>query len=599
MLDVISEIQQAAAQVVKNHYQLEIDPSILPVQETRKEFEGDFTLVVFPLSKHKVGSPPQIGETVGRLVQEQLPYILRYNIIKGFVNFVLSDQFWLSFLARQHQNPNFLKLHHGKGEVVVVEYCSPNTNKPLHLGHLRNIVLGYSIHEILKANGYKSHPVCLFNDRGTAISKSMYAWQQAGRYDSPSEINVKGDLFVGNYYVEYSNILKKEIETFIKQGITEKVAVKEAPSEKGVQDLLVKWEAGDPETRSLWEKMNSWVYEAYQKTFKRLGVYFDKYYYESEVYQMGKDSVLGGLEKEVFYQKEDGSIWVDLTDEGLDEKLLLRSNGTAVYMTQDLAIAEVRYKDYHMNRSVYVVGNEQEYHFKVLFLIMKKLGKPFAEGMYHLSYGMVNLPSGKMKSREGTSVDADDLMDEMFQAARKATEERRETGKTSDMSKEELNELNEVIGLAGLKYFLIKVDPQKQLLFDPKESIDIFGHTGPFIQYAYTRTASIARNAQSIQAYDEHKTLEKEINEAEKSLLRKLYMYPYVLKEAGNQYNPSLIANYVYELAKDYNRFYHGDKIIFSDEPNLSAFRFALSNMSGKIIKKCMALLGIDVPEKM
>lgn len=597
MIDVFTEIQQAAAEVVKEQYQIEIEPSILPVQETRKEFEGDFTLVVFPLAKHKLGSPQKIGETVGQKIQEKLPYIVRFNIIKGFVNFVLADGFWTHFLARNVNNPNYLTLKRGNGQTVVVEYCSPNTNKPLHLGHLRNIVLGYALTEILKANGFHTHAVCLFNDRGTAISKSMYAWKKAGKKDSPKQSNIKGDLFVGNYYVQYSNMLKNEIQTLTTQGLKKEEAVKAAPSEKGVQELLVKWESGDPEIRSLWERMNSWVYEAYQNTFRRLGVVFDKFYYESELYQMGKETVMQGLTQGTFFRKEDGSVWVDLTDDGLDQKLLLRSNGTSVYMTQDLATADIRYQDYHMDRSVYVVGNEQDYHFKVLFLIMKKLGRPYADGMYHLSYGMVNLPGGaKMKSREGTSVDADDLIDEMYHTAEKATTE---LGKTEGMSAEELDQLYKIIGLGGLKYFLIKVDPHKQLLFDPKESIDIHGHTGPFIQYAFTRTASINRKASDVAPFSDQLPLEAPINEAEKALLRRLYMYPYVLKEAADRYDPSLLANYVYELAKDYNRFYQGEKIIFADTPNTTSFRFALSFMAGEIIKKCLSLLGIAVPDRM
>lgn len=599
MLDIHTLLQQAAAEAVKDHYDVEIDPSQLNVQETRKDFEGDFTLVVFPLTKYKLGAPPQIGEALGKLLVERLEYLKSYNVIKGFVNFTLTDKFWRDFLVDANRKPNkFFRLNHGKGTKVVVEYCSPNTNKPLHLGHLRNIILGYALTEVMKANGYDVHPVCLFNDRGTAISKSMYSWLEAGKNETPKSTGMKGDLLVGKYYVDYSQQNKAEVKALVEKGMSEEEAKKEAPSEKAIQDLLLKWEANDPGVRKLWETMNGWVYAAYEDTFKRLGVAFEKYYYESNLYQMGKDTVMEGLDQGAFYQKEDKSVWVDLTDKGLDHKLLLRSNGTSVYMTQDIATAEVRYSDYEMDKHIYVVGNEQDYHFKVLFLVMDKLEKPFADGMHHLSYGMVELPQGrgKIKSREGKAVDADDMMDEMVATARNITQE---LGKTEGMTEADLESLYAILGIGALKYFLVKVDPNKRIIFDPDESIDIHGHTGPFIQYAYTRTAAIRRKANEVKTFDKRMKPEQALHESERTLLRRIYHYPMILKEAGESYNPSLLANFAFELAKDYNRFYHGDKIINSDHPKTSSFRMMLSNFSGQVIREAMALLGIDMPERM
>ncbi|MEM7511542.1 MAG: arginine--tRNA ligase [Bacteroidota bacterium] len=591
-----SDIQIAAAKGVKEQFGVDIDPSILALQETRKDFEGDFTLVVFPLAKFKLGAPPVIGEALGKYLEEELAFVESFNVIKGFLNLKLTDAYWCSFLANASVNEGFLKRKDGNGQKVVVEYCSPNTNKPLHLGHLRNIVLGYSMTEVLKANGYETHPVCLFNDRGTAISKSMHAWLVAGKNDTPESTGVKGDLLVGNYYVEYAKLNDIEIHQLIEEGMEEGEAKKKAPSSVAVQDILIKWENGDKEIRGLWENMNSWVYEAYHHTFDRLGISFEKFYYESQLYQLGKEAVMKGLESGAFYKKDDGSVWVDLTEDGLDHKLLLRSNGTSVYMTQDIATADVRFQDYGMNSSVYVVGNEQDYHFKVLFLILKKLGYSFAEGLHHLSYGMVDLPTGKMKSREGKAVDADDLLDQMEQTAKETTEE---LGKTEGMTEADLTELYQSIALSALKYFLVKVDPQKRMLFDPNESVDIHGHTGPFIQYAYTRTASIKRKAEDVASFEENTTPELGLHENERFLLRRMAFFRQVLKEAADNYNPSLIANYVYELAKDYNRFYHGDKILHSDHPATSSFRFALSNFAGAIMKESMRLLGINMPERM
>lgn len=596
MVTLFSDIQAAAAGAVQDHYQVEIDPATLVIQETRKGFEGDFTLVTFPLTRFKLGAPQQIGETLGQMLVDRLPFVKAFNVIKGFLNLTLTDQYWLDFLADFGNQEPYFRLDTGAGEKVVVEYCSPNTNKPLHLGHLRNITLGYALSRILTAAGYSVSEVCLFNDRGTAICKSMYAWQVAGKNETPDSAGMKGDKLVGDYYVQYANIHHEEVAALIATGMDKDQAEKEAPSAKAINEMLIKWEAGDPEIRTLWQQMNSWVYSAYNGTFARLGVEFDRFYHESNLYQFGKASVERGLEQGVFYQKEDGSVWVDLTEEGLDHKLLIRSNGTSVYITQDIATAESRYEDYQMDRSVYVVGNEQEYHFKVLFLMLKKLGNAFADGLYHLSYGMVDLPSGKMKSREGTTVDADDLIDQVVSTAREATQE---LGKTEGMSETELENLYESLGLAALKYFLLKVDPKKRMLFDPAESVDIHGHTGPFIQYAYARTAALGRKAADISSFTKGIIPEDPIHENEIILLKRILKYREVLEEAAKAYNPALVANYAYDLAKEYNRFYHGDKILKDGSPHTSAFRFALSAFAGQALSEAMKLLGIAMPERM
>ncbi|MEM6632415.1 MAG: arginine--tRNA ligase [Bacteroidota bacterium] len=596
MLPIFTHIQQSAASCVKELYDTEIDPSSLSVQETRKEFEGDFTLVVFPLTRYKLGSPVQIGETLGKWLVEHVTEITKFNVIKGFLNLSLSDTFWYHFLAENYQNPAFLTRKEGNGQAIVVEFCSPNTNKPLHLGHLRNIVLGDALTRILGANGYKAIPTCLFNDRGTNISKSMYAWLDSHERETPESSGKKGDKLVGDYYVAYANRYKEEVAGLKESGLSKEEAEQQAPSQLAIRELTRKWEAGDPETLALWTKMNGWVYEAMEYTFERLGVKFDTYYYESQVYKKGKETVQEGLSEGIFYQKEDGSIWVDLSGEGLDQKLVLRKDGTSIYITQDLAIADAKYDQYKMNRSVYVVGNEQEYHFKVLFLILKKLGKAYSNGLFHLSYGMVDLPTGKMKSREGTTVEADDLIDEMVDTAQKITQE---LGKTEGMEVEELEKLYHTLGLGALKYFLVKVDPRKRILFKPDESIDINGHTGPFIQYAFTRTASLKRKGEEVLEFSPDVRPESGMKEHERLLFRKIYQYPSVLKDAAESYNPAIIANYAFELAKDFNRFWHGDKIIQSDQPQTSSYRFALAQFTGQVLKASMGLLGIDMPERM
>lgn len=596
METLIASLQSLLADIVHEAYGVKIDPEVLSIQETRKDFEGDVTVVTFPLTKYKLGAPPAIGQKLGERLVESVSWIESFNVIKGFLNVVLSPDYWYKFLETAIQDPAFFSREEGQGQKVVVEFCSPNTNKPLHLGHLRNIILGDSLTRILKANGFEVHPTCLFNDRGTNISKSMHAWLQSADRKTPETSGEKGDKLVGDYYVSYARMLEKEVAELMESGMSKEEAVAEAPSTEAIRVLTRKWEAEDPEVRALWEKMNGWVYAAMEKTFGRLGVHFDHYFYESKVYQLGKETVAEGLEKGIFFKKEDGSIWVDLTEAGLDQKLLLRKDGTSIYITQDLAVADAKYERYQMDRSIYVVGNEQDYHFKVLFLILDKLGKSYAQGLYHLSYGMVDLPSGKMKSREGTTVEADDLMDEMEATARAVTQE---LGKTEGMDEAALHHLYRVIGQGALKFFLVKVDPKKRMLFNPEESVDIHGHTGPFIQYAYTRTAALQRKSGDMPAFAATMQPEDALHENERFLMRRLAQYRQVLKESADTYNPALIANYAYELAKDYNRFYHGDKIIQSAKPHTSAFRQSLSTLTGHTLKAAMGLLGIEMPERM
>ncbi|MEO0896563.1 MAG: arginine--tRNA ligase [Bacteroidota bacterium] len=599
-MDLIAQIQQAASTAILSLYEKEVAPESLTIQETKKEFEGDFTLVTFPLTRLKIGAPPKIAEDLGNKLKADLDIISDFNVIKGFLNLSIESDTWRKYLKYALERKTFHHNSHGSGKTVVVEYCSPNTNKPLHLGHLRNIILGYSLTQILQANGYKAIPTCLFNDRGTNISKSMWAYQQAGKNDNPQEAGVKGDKLVGDYYVAYSKQHKAEVSQLMeKNNIPKHEAEKQVATTKAINELTVKWEEGDQETRQLWETMNGWVYEAFQDTFKSLGVEFDTFYYESKVYQRGKETVEEGLKSGIFYKDEEGTVWVDLTEDGLDKKVLLRSNGTSLYITQDLAIAADKYADYKMDKSVYVVGNEQDYHFKVLFKILEKLGKSYANGLYHLSYGMVNLPTGKMKSREGTTVEADDLMKTMIQTAQEVTEE---LGKTEGMSAEQLDGLYQKIGLAALKYFLIKVDPKRTMLFDPKESIDIHGTTGPFIQYSYTRTMGIKRKAEKSGMdfkLDLRQSAEQPMLDSERNLLKYILKYKDVLKEAGESYNPSLVANYCYDLAKEYNRFFHEAPVLKSDQPVTSAFRFSLNEMVGRTLKEGMSLLGIQMSDRM
>jgi arginyl-tRNA synthetase len=585
-------IIEATVKAIKQLYQTDIAADAVNLQETRKEFEGQVTIVTFPYTKFSRKSPEQTGAEIGEYLQANVPEIASFNVIKGFLNISVADSYWLNQLYTQILSESFAQFK-PNGKKVMVEYSSPNTNKPLHLGHVRNNLLGYSVAQILDAAGYEVIKANLVNDRGIHICKSMLAWQKFGNGETPESTGMKGDHLVGKYYVIFDKEYKKEIEELKAAGQTEDEAKKNAPFIKEAQQMLQKWEAGDEEVINLWKTMNGWVYAGFAETYNKLGVDFNKYYYESDTYILGKDIIEEGLEKGVFFRKEDGSVWIDLTADGLDEKLVLRSDGTSVYMTQDMGTAQLKYDDFHADKSIYVVGNEQDYHFKVLFLILQKLGKPWANGLYHLSYGMVDLPSGKMKSREGTVVDADDLVSEMEQTAKEQTEA---LGKINDFKNEERLELYHTIGMGALKYFLLKVDPKKRLLFDPNESVDFQGHTGPFIQYTHARIKSVLSRA-GINYAD--KTSISELSPVERDLIVTLTQYPATITEAANGYNPALIANYVYELAKTYNKFYHEKSILQAEDDVLKQFRLQLSAASAKVISKAMYLLGIDVPERM
>ncbi|MFD2565817.1 arginine--tRNA ligase [Pseudotenacibaculum haliotis] len=562
-------------------------------QATRKDFEGDITVVVFPMLRYKKGNPVQIGEELGSYLKEHVEEIKDFNVVKGFLNLVVSDTFYINFFNGIATNESYGFVSETV-DAMMVEYSSPNTNKPLHLGHIRNNLLGYSVAEILKAAGKKVYKTQIINDRGIHICKSMLAWKKYGNGETPESTGLKGDKLVGNYYVKFDQEYKKEIAELVASGVSEEDAKKQAPSLVEAQNMLRKWESGDAETVALWKTMNGWVYEGFDITYKNLGVDFDALYYESDTYLLGKDVIADGLTKGVFFTKEDGSVWCDLTDEGLDEKLVLRSDGTAVYMTQDIGTAIQRVKDYSdINGMVYTVGNEQDYHFKVLFLILKKLGFSWAEQLYHLSYGMVDLPSGKMKSREGTVVDADDLMIEMANTARDISQE---LGKLDGYSDEEKNELYKMIGLGALKYFILKVDPKKRILFDPQASVDFQGNTGPFVQYTYARIQSILRKAD----FDHSKTISGiDLHEKEKELIKQLEHYPEVIQQAAANYSPALIANYTYDLVKEFNSFYQNVSILGEANEDQKIFRVQLSKKVADTIKSAFSLLGIQVPNRM
>lgn len=580
-------------QAVRALYNADIPESQVTLQETRKEFEGHFTVVVFPVTRFSKKSPEQTGTDIGTWLQANVSEITGFNVIKGFLNISLSNAYWIELVNTQLIKSTFGTFP-ANGKKLMVEYSSPNTNKPLHLGHIRNNLLGYSVAEILKAYGYDVIKANLVNDRGIHICKSMLAWQKYGNGETPSATGLKGDHLVGKYYVVFDKEYKKEIEVLKEQGQTEDDAKKNAPLMKEAQAMLQKWESGDEDVIQLWKTMNAWVYEGFEKTYKQLGVDFDQFYYESDTYLLGKDIIQEGLDKGVFFRKEDNSVWIDLTDEGLDQKLVLRGDGTSVYMTQDLGTAQLKYDEFKMNESIYVVGNEQDYHFKVLFLILKKLGKPWADGLYHLSYGMVDLPSGKMKSREGTVVDADELMAEMLETAKTRTEE---LGKTEGLEEAEKATLYNTIGMGALKYFLLKVDPKKRLLFDPNESVDFQGHTGPFIQYTHARIKSVLRKA----SYDSSLALGNptELSVYEQELTQSLGRYPEILEASAQEYSPAQLANYAYEIAKLYNKFYHEESILKAEDENVKNFRLHLSAISARVISESMRLLGIQVPERM
>ena len=570
----------------------------LQIQPTNKEFEGSHTLVCFPIAKISKKGPEETSKLIGEHLVAHSGIVSKYNVVKGFLNLVISDQVWVDVFRSIYSQKDFGVLP-SNGKEIMVEYSSPNTNKPLHLGHLRNNFLGYSVAEIYKANGYKVHKVQIINDRGIHICKSMAAWKLFGDGETPQSAGIKGDHLVGKYYVEFDKIFKSQIKDLIEKGVAEKEAEKQSPIMQLAVDMLLKWEAKDPETIQLWKTMNGWVYDGFSSTYKRMGVDFEKLYYESETYLLGKEEVLRGVDNGAFFKKEDGSVWVDLTGDGLDQKVLLRSDGTSVYMTQDIGTAILRFRDFpNISKQVYTVGNEQEYHFKVLFLILAKLGYTWAKECYHLSYGMVDLPTGKMKSREGTVVDADDLMEEMASEAEKQT---RELGKIEDMSDQEIKDLSEMVGLGALKFFLLKVDPKKRMMFDPNESIQLQGHTGPFIQYTHARIKAILRKAESMGISvkkDDLKNIST-LEPAEREALFLINSYANKLQEAAKEYSPAVIANYAYDLAKEYNQFYQSIPIFNESDATKLKFRIAFSTIVAEAIKKSMNLLGIQVPERM
>jgi arginyl-tRNA synthetase len=587
-------IVAGAIKAVKELYEQEIAENVINIQETRKEFEGQVTIVVFPFVRFSKKSPEETANDIGRYLQEKVSEVVGFNVVKGFLNLSIAESYWIDLLNNTLLVPSFLSVK-PKGEKVMVEYSSPNTNKPLHLGHVRNNLLGYAVSALLKADGYEVVKVNLVNDRGIHICKSMLAWQKWGNGETPESSGLKGDHLVGKYYVVFDKEYKKEIEVLLAEGQTEEEAKKNAPLIKAAQQMLLKWEQGDSEVVALWEKMNGWVYQGFDVTYKKLGVDFDKYYYESNTYLLGKDTVEEGLAKGVFFKKEDGSVWIDLTADGLDQKLVLRADGTSVYITQDLGTAQMKYDDFKMDKSIYVVGNEQDYHFKVLFLILEKLGKSWAKGLYHLSYGMVDLPSGKMKSREGTVVDADDLIAEMVDTAKQKTED---LGKTNDFSEADKQELYSTIGLGALKYFLLKVEPKKRLLFDPAESIDFQGNTGPFIQYTHARIKSLLSRAGYQFKVPSYADLN--LTPTELDMVMLLAKYPTEVAEAAKAYSPAFIANYLYEVAKLFNKFYHEVPPIIKEENEaLKQHRLNICRLSADVIKAGMAILGIKVPERM
>ncbi|WP_312994299.1 arginine--tRNA ligase [Chryseobacterium flavum] len=580
-------IEQKLSEVILNVYQLK--DIRLEVQENKTEFEGDFTIVTFPLVKQLKKNPESIGVELGEALTEQTELLDSFNVVKGFLNVKVKNQF---FIDNFRSVSGKFSIIEKKNSTVMVEYSSPNTNKPLHLGHIRNNLLGFSVAQILKEAGYDVIKTQIINDRGIHICKSMLAWEKFGQGETPESTNTKGDKFVGNYYVEFDKNYKKEIADLVGQGVEEEQAKKEAPMMKEAQKMLIDWENGDETVRNLWAEMNTWVYKGFNETYKRLGVDFDQVQYESNTYLLGKDLIQEGLDKGVLYQKEDGSVWCDLTDEGLDQKLLLRSDGTSVYMTQDLGTAVERFKQNDIQKLIYTVGNEQDYHFQVLFKILKKLGYEWADQLYHLSYGMVELPEGKMKSREGTVVDADDLMQEMYETAKLKAQE---LGKLENLSEEDKETSYETVGLGALKYFMLKVDPKKKMLFNPAESIDFNGNTGPFIQYTYARIQSLLSKADYLQK----DTADVILNQSEKELIMQLANFKTVVAKSAETLSPALVANYVYDLVKAYNSFYQNNPILNQDDENIKQFRLNVSDLTAKTIKKSLELLGIGTVNRM
>jgi arginyl-tRNA synthetase len=596
MLNLTEELKALSLKAFKSLFEQDLDENLIQIQPTRKEFDGSHTLVCFPLGRFSKLSPEKTAEAIGNFLQENSELVSEFNVVKGFLNIVFADKVWLQITSAILNTPDF-GFKSQTGREVMVEYSSPNTNKPLHLGHLRNNFLGYSVAQILKANGNKVHKVQIINDRGIHICKSMVAWQKFGKGETPESANMKGDKLVGKYYVIFDQKYKAQIAELVEAGKTKEEAEKEAPIMKEAQDMLLKWEQKDPDTYALWDKMNGWVYKGFENTYKTMGVDFDKLYYESQTFSLGKEEVLRAVEEGLAYKKEDGSVWIDLTEDGLDEKLLLRKDGTSVYMTQDIGTAILRYRDFpKIEQQIYTVGNEQEYHFKVLFIILAKLGYEWAKNCYHLSYGMVDLPTGKMKSREGTVVDADDLMEDMFTTAKSRTDE---LGKIDGFNEAEAQELYRQLGLGALKYYLLKVDPVKRMMFNPEESIDFQGNTGPFIQYVHARICAILRKAEQIGIEPMVSKNLDSLEPTENNVLQLIIDFPNKIEEAANGYAPSIIANYVYEVAKAYNKFYSEVSIFNESDQEALAFRIGFSKIVAETIEKSMNLLGADVPEKM
>ena len=592
-MTIENKVVQYISEATTALYNTEVEADKIVIQETRKEFDGQITVVTFPFTKFSKKNPEQTSKDIGEYLKEHIQEVEDFNVIKGFLNLSISDAYWTNRLLNDILEPSYGQFA-ANGKRVMGEYSSPNTYKPLHLGNVRNNLLGYSVAQILLANWYDVIKVNLVNDRGIHICKSMLAWQQFGNNETPETSGLKGDHLVGKYYVIFDKEYKKQIAELVSSGQTEDEAKKNATIIQQAQEMLLKWEADDKDVKDLWVRMNGWVYEGFKKTYNKLGVDFKKYYYESDTYLLGKDLIEEGLSRGVFFKKEDGSVWIDLTDDGLDQKLVLRADGTSVYITQDLGTAQLKYDDFKMNDSLYVVGNEQDYHFKVLFLILQKLGKTWAKGLFHLSYGMVDLPSGKMKSREGTVVDADDIMDEMIRTAKERTEE---LGKVEGFTADEKNKLYEMIGLGALKFFLLKVEPKKRLLFDPKESIDFQGHTGPFIQYTHARIRSVLLKASYETRLSDNYS--QKLTDIEKELIVNLSKYPDVIAASAKEYSPAHIANYVFELAKLFNKFYHEESILKAEVATVRDFRLDLASATSTVISKGMGLLGISVPERM
>jgi arginyl-tRNA synthetase len=590
-------INQTTKSALYELYNFTAEKSQIQIQNTRKDQQGDITIVVFPFLKYSKKSPEETGNEIGQFIMKNVKNVKSFNVIKGFLNLDIANNYWIESLLQAHNNKNYgIKVPAKEVETVMIEYSSPNTNKPLHLGHIRNNLLGYSVSEILKANGKSVIKTNIVNDRGIHICKSMYAWKQWGNGKTPENSGMKGDHLVGEFYVEFDKNYKSEIAELVEKGFPKEEAESKAPSMLAARELLLKWEANDTETVNLWKTMNNWVYEGFDVTYKKLGVDFDKIYYESETYLIGKEEVLRGVKEGIFHQKEDNSVWADLTEEGLDQKILLRSDGTSVYITQDIGTAKMRYNDYKIDKMVYVVGNEQIYHFQILAILLDKLGFAWGKDLFHFSYGMVELPSGKMKSREGTVVDADDLIEGMVQVARDMSAE---LGKLESLSKEEAEHTFRMIALGALKYFILKVDPRKNMMFNPEESIDFNGHTGPFIQYTYARIKSVLRKARE-NNIPVNKTLDSiSLSPKEKDLLVRITLFPGVVEEAGNNYSPALIANYCYDLVKEYNQFYHEHSILSEPDENKRNFRLILSETVAGIVKRGMNLLGIEMPERM